>query len=897
MALKMRFLVLLFLLLSFDTALAGDRKTAQAPQNITFSCEFDTKHVWRNVEIQISPPSIKFPLANPILQVNKLQGKKVNLRVRSNSFSVDWCHFGNPTNFKECGGTKSPTIAMYGRDIGKGQNAAYINATYLKEGHCEQVTGEPMFGAIAAGAAKSTVSSPSPSYIQRCDISSNRIKEAQKYLKELNLYPYKIDGIAGKGTLAGIKEAKSLIGDSASDGECITIQEIFEFKQLALSRQCSEDNIKACTDALVCKNATILSGGLRRWNLEKPKFIDQVKYRGLDCKITVDNTPLNQQEAKYFLSQLRDYVSKNPSDFDLEFASEFNKVRSITTGEWSAILSKDFELFRSYVSKFPMFQNYLEEARIAEEASEQKRIELLRASAVQDLIILREWAQRNVLDEKAAQIAALDAQFGNKDLQTINSLEQLVAEAQKLLAATGINDGLVQNQTAEIIDGLYTPSSIYLFANVTGDASSLYKNLDGKFAFEQGKGSFCASNKLDAFDYYLLEGKIFTTFEGLNALTSKCATSTDVLVVKGNELTSETVFDVISLKGLQQVLEVSKPERDKAFEQLNFLKDTIKKDVMDGIRVGYGLVRTDNSQQAICAVVDGYEQGHTDQVQRSARLLEALEYPWSGFSKITDSAEEAFKALQREQCGAIYGSALTLGRLFLAGRAANIDLEFMPLWVSKSAVEAAQEEYEAELSKSANANAEAKQSVEDQAKLDLQAQQSKAELAAIRQLELRERNGLRFMVLRDELQSQVFSAVEFAFENPAEEAGYIKKYLSQSFVDQTTRYSPFDSIIADIQKLAAERWEITEQRIEQIDYGKAQFNGREVDALEVELRIASKNRLVGKYSEYCQRIHVVKDDDFDMWRNFEIADCQGAQITKQWKKDWAFESRWIVKAN
>ena len=740
-------------------------------------------------------------------------------------------------------------------------------------------------------------SSGRPSYNQRCDISSDRIKEAQRYLKELDLYPFKIDGMVGKGTLKGIKEAKILIGDKASVGECITQQDVYNFKQMALGRQCSEDNLKACTDALVCEKATILSDGLRRWNLDKLLFIDQVKSRSLDCKITVDNTPLNQQEAKYYLSQLTDFVSKNPTDFELDFASEFNKVRPITTDEWSPKLSKEFELFRSYASKFPMFQKYLEETRLAEEAAEQKRIQQLRASAAQDIIVLRKWAQGNVLDEKAAQIADLDAQFGNKDNQTVNSLEQLVLAAQRLLAATGINDSVAQPKTEEIVDSLYLPSSFYLFANVSGDATSVYKNLDGEFAFEQDKGTFCASTKLDAFDYYLLQGKIFTTFDGLNGLTSKCDASTDVFVVKGNELTSASVFDTIGLMGLQQVLEVSKAERDTAFEQLNSFKDTIKKDVMEGIRVGFGLVRTDKSERSICAVIDGLEQGHMDQIQRSAGLLEALNYPWVGFAKITDSAEEAFKALQRDQCGAIYGSALTLGRLFLAGQATDVNLEFMPLWISKSAVEAAQKEYDTELSESANSNAEAQKSVENQAKLDLQAQQSKVELAAIRQLELREQNGLRFMVLRDELQSQVFSAIEFAFENPAEEAGYIKKYLSQSFVDQTTRYSPFDGIIADVQKLAAERWEITEQRIEQIDYGKAQFNGRETDALEVELRIASKNRLVGKYSEYCQRIHVIKDDDFDMWRNFEIGDCQNAEITQQWKKDWAFESRWVVDAN
>ena len=663
-----------------------------------------------------------------------------------------------------------------------------------------------------------------------------------------------------------------------------------------VSTACLKTDITQCSDNLICEKATIISDGIRRWNFEQPKLIQQVKSRGLDCKITIDTSPFNQQEAKYFLSQLMTFVSENPSEFGLNFATEFNKVRDIISGKWNSNLSKTFELFRGYTSEFPLFQKYLEDMRLAEVEAKQVRLEQLRETAVQDMIVLREWAQKNVLDEKAAQIASLDAKFGDKNIQTINGLEQLIAETKRLFSATGIKDTVAQNQTNEIVNSLYDPSSIYLFANISGDATNLYKNLDGEFSFEQAEGTYCASNKLDAFDYYVLQGKIFTTFNDLSKLTSRCSASADVFVVKGNEITSDTVFNVINLGKLQQVLEVPKSERDTAFDQLNFLKETIKKDVIAGDRVGYGLLKTDSKDSSICAVIDGSEQGHVDQLQQSASLLKALSYPWNGFNKITNNAEEAFKSLQRGQCSSVYGSALTLGRLYLAGESAGINMEFMPVWMSKSAVEASQKSYDATLADSANANAKLEQSIKDKEKLDEQAQQSKAELASVRQLDLREKNGLRFMVLRDELQAQVFSAVKFAFENPADEAGYIKKYLSQSFVDQSTRYSPFDGIISDIQKLAAERWEITEQRIEQADYGKAKFNGRELDAIEVELRIASKNRLVGKYSEYCQRIQVIKDDDFEMWRNFEIGNCDVTSATRKWKNASSFESLWIVEA-
>ena len=67
------------------------------------------------------------------------------------------------------------------------------------------------------------------SYQKRCSITSSQIKIAQKHLKELGLYPYKIDGVAGTGTLAAIKKAKEMIGAGASLGECLTATDIKAF--------------------------------------------------------------------------------------------------------------------------------------------------------------------------------------------------------------------------------------------------------------------------------------------------------------------------------------------------------------------------------------------------------------------------------------------------------------------------------------------------------------------------------------------------------------------------------------------------------------------------------------------------------------------------------------------
>ena len=822
-------------------------------------------------------------------------------------------------------------------------------------------------------ASSSLSSKTRTNYADRCNLSLDDVKEVQRSLKKIGLYTSSIDGIAGKGTETGIALAKAKLGMNASPGECFNQSDVkagrammpdllcdFDVDQCSdkmlcekgtykrnpltsftvrkwkihssgikfadkakakglscdVEKICSLGTLDTCTDIELCTKATNVSNGLRSWKEFESLFVKRAKGLGLECGITVDSSPLTQQEAIYFLSQLTDFVADNSSNFDLDFASEFNKVRPITQGNWSSNLSEVFENFRAYSLKLESFQQYIEDVRLAEETRDKKRIEELRASISQDIIILKNWGKANVLDEKAAQISVLVTEFGNKDLQTINELEQTAKQSQNLLVATGIKDGPAMAQTQDIVDSLYNPSSIYVFANVTGDAENLYKNLDGNFDFEQTTGTHCSSDKFTAFDQYMFTKKFFEKFNDLSTLNGNCRPSSDIFVAKGNELTSDRLFNQVNLSGLELIFEMSKDQRDAEFDQLAFLKTAIKNDVMDGIRVGFGLLRADTSSQKSCGIIKDQEQGHIAQLNNNRMLLIALGYErdtWENFDKTTQSDEEAFKMLQRGQCGFIYGSELTLARLYLASERAKIKLEFMPIWISPTALEISQRLYDAEKTAETEANSKVektlkeqavldakkaeleKQKLEDQLVLEQQALKSTGEVAAVRQREMRERNGLKFSVLKDKFQDLLFIAVQFGLENSVEEMGYESKYLEQPFVDPILSNSVFDGVITDMQILAAERWEVTEQKLNQIDFGEAIFKGRALDALVVELQISSKNRLIGQYQEYCRRVHIIFDDDFEMWRSPEIGECDQSITNTDWYNSWQFQSKWIAQ--
>ena len=95
------------------------------------------------------------------------------------------------------------------------------------------------------------------SYIQRCKVSANLIKKAQRSLKKLGLYEKKIDGLAGEGTLNAMKEARGLLGTKGSNDECITAQEVYDLEQLASlfkSNQSASDILEVFLDATQSKD-------------------------------------------------------------------------------------------------------------------------------------------------------------------------------------------------------------------------------------------------------------------------------------------------------------------------------------------------------------------------------------------------------------------------------------------------------------------------------------------------------------------------------------------------------------------------------------------------------------------------------------------------------------------
>lgn len=86
------------------------------------------------------------------------------------------------------------------------------------------------------------------SYYSDCGATKNDVEEFQSLLQGLELYPYKIDGLPGSGTLRAIQEGKRLLGTKASSGKCLSQEDVTALKLLSNNASLDNDDNSANND-------------------------------------------------------------------------------------------------------------------------------------------------------------------------------------------------------------------------------------------------------------------------------------------------------------------------------------------------------------------------------------------------------------------------------------------------------------------------------------------------------------------------------------------------------------------------------------------------------------------------------------------------------------------------
>ena len=104
------------------------------------------------------------------------------------------------------------------------------------------------------------------SYYSDCGATKSDVEEFQSLLQSLNLYPYKIDGLPGSGTLKAIQDGKRLLGSQASSGKCLSQEDVTALRLLSNNASFESDdnstnneNLDTALNGLSAQNKKLIS--------------------------------------------------------------------------------------------------------------------------------------------------------------------------------------------------------------------------------------------------------------------------------------------------------------------------------------------------------------------------------------------------------------------------------------------------------------------------------------------------------------------------------------------------------------------------------------------------------------------------------------------------------------
>ena len=595
----------------------------------------------------------------------------------------------------------------------------------------------------------------------------------------------------------------------------------------------------------------------------------------------------SREEALLFISDIEAFVGSGKSDFDINFPVEFQKVRPIKNGAWSTDLLQDFREFKEYAllsgqfNAFHQTQERNRDAQYQEKLSENMRL------LADNTGILRAWIKSNLLDERAAEIIKLISEAETAyDSSNLTDVNVSLNNTHEKLVELDLNS---RASLAPSRKSAFIPDTIYIFGNYSGRAVSLFKGLDGSPKISGSTPSVCLQGDIDKWQRYATFDYLFNEFDfgNLTYLNSRCADESDFWAITGSELINVSLPP--DFKNSYEKIEEFPRELVKGIEQrFDLISDIYEADILKGLKAGYGVVKIGETAISTCFVVSDSRKNHsvalTDFVNTTA--LYGLDID---NSIEATSIVDAFRLVQRSQCGFVYGDHTALAQIVEAAKNNKISYKVLPLWISAEQLStiAARKD---ELKRAKLSEAESRK---QQQELAVKAMEAAKEKSAIRQAELQSQYEVRFASIIDKLSSDISDAVGFAFENSPLDLKYQQNYVNAGLGNpERNELSAYEAIISDVQSLTLKKWEKTGFIVEKIDYGSAGYNGRSIEGVIGQVKISLKNREIGDFQTYCREVRALFDNDFDMWRLIDVDVCGSS--SERWRMASAFDSRWLV---
>jgi len=426
---------------------------------------------------------------------------------------------------------------------------------------------------------------------------------------------------------------------------------------------------------------------------------------------------------------------------------------------------------------------------------------------------------------------------------------------------------------------------LIILYNDSGKAPSVVRNLRGELVFEDGRAAACLYHAplSDVFTNRQIRDRSAALGAKLDLPLGPCGANDlaqqDLVFAERERLLREPVDRVISLVeavngNLFARLEVVAAGALTAAKQAEAVRaNEIEARVHGRTGEGFGIVVVPNASSVLCRVASNDAEAQAAILARlDARIGDEL----PGQPVVTPtSADGAFIAIKRSECGAVYAATTDLAVLDEAMNRDGIAHRYLPIWIEPAEVSQTRDTIEQDKTRNAEQQFKRQRELEDRKKLDLEKQNEAGVRRAAQERALRAQCGERARFFEQALGEEAR-----AFATGVQPAAFIDRYPKLARHYQAQR---------------DDRWEFMSIETQVLDYGTALYKDRPLETALATTRIKMRNRIKGEYQDVCYVTGFINDAEFSVIRDpfGEPCDDVGGKLAR-YKLGEHFTSRWIV---
>jgi hypothetical protein len=470
-------------------------------------------------------------------------------------------------------------------------------------------------------------------------------------------------------------------------------------------------------------------------------------------------------------------------------------------------------------------------------------------------------------------------------IKSKNILSQLDSNASGPDRSRPMNESNMLRKTdnnAFLVDG--DMHDIIVLYNASTQSANVTKSLSGAITFENGNATGCLyTPNFDNGYSQLLKQKLISEFQLLKLVidSSECSRidllTYDVIAVERGQFVQMQsqnqvpLYSELEANHFKQLMILTSGELNRLAIEQKKDREKILADIENGSGDGYGIVGTSQHATAICLVINDREDGHRQLLQDQVEL--------STSNIIRKSTlDDAYKAIQHNECQAVYSSSGELKRLTAALMKDGANYSVAVVWNTEEEINKAdkfvQEKREAETKQGLIAKTERESNEALRAKMNAEESAS----AKARQLALRSEFG------------NVAAAYSAAIAKDIRELADRRDDWQQS-----AAYTQFPKFVTGYQNLIRSHWELQSFSSEIEDYGHAEWKGRTMETGFALINIRLRNRILGEYKDLCLIVGRMNDVEFGVMRGPTEFACEDAAQLSSLKKARNFESQWLVQ--